>query len=228
VRQAFLKYLACGIFAHGFARARCGDCGHDYFVAFSCKGRGVCPSCNARRMVETAAHLCDHVFPRLPVRQWVLSVPKRLRYFMQREGVVLNMVLRIFLRVIAQSLQTHAPGTANVDTAALHIGAVAFIHRFGSSLNEHVHFHVCVVDRVFEPVAVEEGVCNGVIFHPATGVYADTVAQVQASLRLPLLRAFVGRGLLEGFEAKEMLAYRHSGFSVDTSVCIAAHDRAGL
>jgi hypothetical protein len=33
-------------------------------------------------MAETAAHLTDHVFPRLPVRQWVLSVPKRLRYFM--------------------------------------------------------------------------------------------------------------------------------------------------
>jgi len=31
-------------------------------------------------MVETAAHLTDHVFHRLPVRQWVLSVPKRLRY----------------------------------------------------------------------------------------------------------------------------------------------------
>ena len=37
--------------------------------------------------------------------------------------------------------------------ALLHIGAVAFIHRFGSSLNEHVHFHVCVVDGVFEAVA---------------------------------------------------------------------------
>jgi Transposase zinc-binding domain len=37
VRQAFRKYLECGIFAHGFARARCDDCGHDYFVAFSCK-----------------------------------------------------------------------------------------------------------------------------------------------------------------------------------------------
>jgi hypothetical protein len=96
VRQAFRKYLECGIFAHGFARAWCDDCGHDYFVAYSCKGRGVCPSCNTRRMVETAAHLCDHVFPRLPVRQWVLSVPKRLRYFMQRDGAVLNMVLRIF------------------------------------------------------------------------------------------------------------------------------------
>jgi hypothetical protein len=49
VRQAFRKYLECGIFAHGFARARCDDCGHDYFVAFSCKSRGVCPSCNTRR-----------------------------------------------------------------------------------------------------------------------------------------------------------------------------------
>ena len=42
VRQAFRKYLECGIFAHGFARAWCDDCGHDYFVAYSCKGRGVC------------------------------------------------------------------------------------------------------------------------------------------------------------------------------------------
>ena len=55
-----------------FARVRCDDCGDDYLVAFSCKGRGVCPSCNTRRMAEAAAHLTDHVFPRLPVRQWVL------------------------------------------------------------------------------------------------------------------------------------------------------------
>ena len=78
VRQAFEQYLECGIFAH----ARCGYCGHDFLVAFSCKGRGVCPSCTTPRMAETAAHLSDHVFPRLPVRQWVLSVPKRLRYFL--------------------------------------------------------------------------------------------------------------------------------------------------
>jgi hypothetical protein len=71
---------------------------------------------------------------------------------MQRDGAVLNMVLRILLRVIAQTLQTHSPGAANVDRAALHIGAVASIHRFCSSLNEHVHFHVCVVDWVFEEV----------------------------------------------------------------------------
>jgi hypothetical protein len=54
------------------------------------------------------------------------------------------------------------------------------------------------------------------------------VAQVQADLRRRILRAFVGRGLLESFEAKDMLAYKHSGFSVDAGVCIEAHDRAAL
>jgi hypothetical protein len=237
VRQAFRKYLECGIFAHGFARAWCDDCGHDYFVAYSCKGRGVCPSCNTRRMVETAAHLTDHVFPRLPVRQWVLSVPKRLRYFMQRDGAVLNMVLRIFLRVIAQSLSANCPGAADVDKAALHIGAVAFIHRFGSSLNAHVHFHVCVVDGVFEAVAGEGGTDAdadvqaspaGVIFHPASAIDAPAVAQVQATLRKRIVRAFVARGLLQSCDAKDMLAYQHSGFSVDAGVCIESHDRAAL
>ena len=90
------------------------------------------------------------------VRQWVLSVPKRLRYFMQRDGPVLNMVLRIFLRVIAQSLQAHCIGAANADKESLHIGAVAFIRRFGSSLNEHVHFHVCVVDEGQTPRPLQE------------------------------------------------------------------------
>ncbi len=140
------------------------------------------------------------------------------------------MVLRIFLRVIAQGLQSNSPGAANADKASLHIGAVAFIHRFGSSLNEHVDFHVCVVDGVFEEVAWDADVqaaAPGVVFHPASDIDGDTVFQVQATLRRRILRAFVGRGLRESFEAKEMLGYRHSGFSVDTSVCIAAHDRAG-
>ena len=69
-------------------------------VAFSCKGRGVCPSCNARRMAETAAHLVDHVFPPLPVRQWVLSLPKRLRYFLKTNPAAVSAVLHILLRVI--------------------------------------------------------------------------------------------------------------------------------
>jgi len=76
VEREFRRYLECAILAHGFARARCAECSHDFLIAFSCKGRAVCPACNARRMVETAAHRVDQVFPPLPVRQWVLSVPE--------------------------------------------------------------------------------------------------------------------------------------------------------
>ena len=50
---------------------------------------------------------------------------------MQRDGTVFNMVLRIFLRVIAQSLFASCPDVASVDKATPHIGAVAFIQRFG-------------------------------------------------------------------------------------------------
>lgn len=51
-------------------------------------------------MAETAAHLVDHIFQRLPVRQWVLAVPKRLRYFLQRDTALQGAVLRIFLSVV--------------------------------------------------------------------------------------------------------------------------------
>ena len=60
------------------------------------------------------------------------------------------MVLCIFQRVIEQSQQDHSPGATNVGRVALQIGALAFVRRFGSTLNCHVHFHACVVDVVFE------------------------------------------------------------------------------
>ena len=61
VERDFRGYLECGILAHGFARARCEGCGHERLIPISCKSRGICPSCNARRMCEVAAHLTDHV-----------------------------------------------------------------------------------------------------------------------------------------------------------------------
>ena len=68
----------------------------------------------------------------------------------------------------------------------------------------------------------------GIVFHPASAMDATAVAQVQTDLRRRILRAFVGRGLIESVDAKEMLAYQHSGFSVDAGVLIEAHDRAAL
>jgi hypothetical protein len=62
------------------------------------------PSCNAQWTAETAAHLLDHVFPPLPARQWVLSVPKRVRWHPEHEPQALSAALRILLRVIEAHL----------------------------------------------------------------------------------------------------------------------------
>ena len=61
----------------------------------------------------------------------------------------------------------------------------------------------------------------GIVFHPATSIDADALAQVQATLSRRILRAFVGRSLIEQADAKEMLAYQHSGSSVDAGALIA-------
>jgi ribosomal protein S27E len=80
VRREFEDYLKCGRLEHGFLRVRCSGCHVEKLVAFSCKRRGFCPSCGARRMVESAALLVDEVLPAVPMRQWVLSVPFALRF----------------------------------------------------------------------------------------------------------------------------------------------------
>ena len=66
-------------------------------------------------MEETAAHLVNEVFPQVPVRQWVLSFPKRLRYFLARDSDLLNHVLRIFLDGLVKVLQSCFPDAS--DTA---------------------------------------------------------------------------------------------------------------
>ena len=86
------------------------------------------------RIAESPAEI-PHVFPPLPVRQWVLSVPKRLRYFLQNDPKALNTALWIFLRVIHANLHQPCAGATGIDQRDVHIGACAFIHRFGSSLN---------------------------------------------------------------------------------------------
>lgn len=80
VERELRSYLDCGVLVRGFLRVHCDACGKHRLVPYSCKRRNFCPSCGGRRMADTAAHLVDRVFPEVPVRQWVLSLPFHLRY----------------------------------------------------------------------------------------------------------------------------------------------------
>ena len=115
IEEELRGYLECGILCFGFARALCTGCRQGFVVAFSCKGRGVCPSCNGRHMAQTAAHLADHVIPPVPVRQWVISVPKRLRCFLADRPAAVRALTKIFLAEIERLLCAAAGVTIDAD-----------------------------------------------------------------------------------------------------------------
>jgi hypothetical protein len=75
-----------------------------------------------------------------------LWVPKRLRWYLEREPRAVSAVLPILLRVIEAHLRRGSGTSAHAQ-----LGAVSFIHRFGASLNGHIHYHGCVIDGVFAP-----------------------------------------------------------------------------
>lgn len=82
VEEELRAFVTCGDLRGGFARFQCRRCGFERLLPFSCKGRGFCPSCMARRAAERAAHLIDRVIPMVPTRQFVLSLPVWLRYLL--------------------------------------------------------------------------------------------------------------------------------------------------
>ena len=145
VQQEFSDYLKCGRLEHGFLRVQCTHCHHEHLVAFSCKRRGFCPSCGARRMAESAALLVDEVFPEQPVRQWVLSFPFQLRFLFASRPQLMGRVLGIVYRAIS----SHLIKKSGFTRKTAQTGAVTLIQRFGSALNLNVHFHMLFLDGVY-------------------------------------------------------------------------------
>jgi hypothetical protein len=109
------------------------------------KRRGFCPSCGARRMSQTAAHLVDHIIPQAPVRQWVLSLPIPLRLLLAAQPELVTPVLGVVQRVLERRLLDVAGLVAGEGQG----GAVTLIQRFGSAANLNVHLHCLVLDGVY-------------------------------------------------------------------------------
>ena len=174
-------------------------------------------------MAEVAAHLTDHVLPHLPIRQWVLSLPKRLRPFLHGSPEVASTVLGVFLRALRSTLRRACPTAPRGSE----IAAISFPQRFGSSLNPHYHFHLLAVDGVLSEA--ESHGSGGVRFHEATELGSEHGEPLARLVQYRILRALRRRGLLAEDTASDMLTWQGTGgFSVDGSVRIEADDRTGV
>jgi hypothetical protein len=189
VRRELYAYLDCGILANGFARVHCTSCGRDERVAFSCKGRGFCPSCCGRRMAESATHLAEEVLPAVPIRQWVLSFPYPVRLALAYDASLCATVRRILVRTL---LGWHAARAARAGVTRGRSGAVVVAQRFGSALNLNLHFYALVLDGVY----ASPDPFTRPVFHPAEPLSDHDVEEVTALLHRRVLRHLTRAGPL--------------------------------
>ena len=105
------------------------------------------------------------------------------------------------------------------------LGAVSFLHRFGSALNHHVHLHTCMADGVFVPAADHAGCDARPAFLPARPINQADLAALTERVRRGVIRWFKLTRLLDAAAAADMLVWVNSGFSVDASVRITLIDR---
>ena len=148
IKEDFLKYLDCGILAKGFIRVHCDECKHDRTVAFSCKRRSWCPSCGGKRLTETAAHLTDSVFPEVQIRQWVISFPMQIRFFMAHNPKLTTKILDIYIRIISNFYSKRVKKVFNIEKPQT--GSVTLIQRFNSALCLSPHYHALFIDGAYD------------------------------------------------------------------------------
>ena len=164
-------------------------------------------------MTERAAHLVDHVFPPdVPVRQWVLSVPHRLRYRLAYDHTLCRAVVRAWVRVLRAFYRRRARqgGVADGET-----GMVTGVQRFGGAVNLHLHLHTLVLDGVFALAA--DGT---LVFHPAPPPTAAELQRVAASVRRRIGRLLARRGIELDADVADPL--------VDESVALAGLSQAAV
>ena len=191
VRQELDGYLTCGSLNRGFAHIKCGSCGHSRLVAFSCKGRGFCPSCFGRRMAEVSLNLQDHVLPEhVPLRQWVLTLPYPLRARLAYDGPLLGAVVRLFADTVLAWYRRRMQIAGAPDGRG---GAITVVQRTSSDLRCNPHVHAIFLDGVF--VAAPNG--GKPAFHPLPHLSNTAVADVLQISRTRILRFLSRRGVVD-------------------------------
>lgn len=201
VDGAVARYLDCGIVENGFARVRCADCHKDVLVAFSCKGRGMCPSCGAKRAAETAARLREDVLEPVGHAQWVFTVPKMLRPYYLRNRELLGDLCRAAWQTVREMMVAAAG-------EEIRPGMVAVVQTFGSKINFHPHVHAMVS---------RGGWTKADVWIPVA--YVDT-KPAELLFRHKVFSLLRKAGVIDEDRIALLLSWKHSGFSIHNSVTV--------
>ena len=194
VLAAFDKYLNCGILLHGCARAVCQECHHSELLAFSCKRRCLCSSCDAKRAVLFAEHLQNELLLPYPHSHQVYTIPKRLRPFFKFNRKLHSHLYQAAFGTWSDLIDDELPGCQT--------GAVMALHTAGDLLNFHPHVHSMMLHGATDQAGV---------FHPLDSINTEYLTK---RFQHRILEALRKEQLIEQGVIDNMLAWEHSGFHV--------------
>jgi hypothetical protein len=139
--QVIERFITCGDPREGFARIYCDACRHEYLLAYSCKTRTFCPSCQQKRVLLYGEWVEQNVLAPVAHRQYVFTLPKLLRPIFSRHRAWLGELCRIAARLLSDAYTAAAPDARP--------GLILFVQTFGDLANFNPHLHVLAADGVF-------------------------------------------------------------------------------
>jgi hypothetical protein len=135
IGEVMRKYLECGDLHRDFARLGCDGCRYQAILAYSCKCRLFCPSCQQKRVLLFAEWLDTHILQQVSHAQFVFTIPKLLRPIFKYHPRELGLLCKSAWQSLKEMFQEVA-----ADPSALP-GVVLSVQSYGDSLNLHPHIH---------------------------------------------------------------------------------------
>jgi hypothetical protein len=132
----------------------------------------------------------DFVVPKVPVRQWVLSFPKQLRFVLARDKQLFGSALGCLLKEV---FAFHRKRARALGIRGGQPGAISYLQYFGSALQLTPHFHCVVPDGVF----VEESETEVPKFYPLPPPSDAEVEPLLLRVMKRLHALFTRKGLLD-------------------------------
>jgi hypothetical protein len=203
VRDLMEAFVKCGDPHFGFLRLKCLEptCASktEQIVPFSCKSRGLCPSCSKKRALLWAERMVEEVFPHVPVVQLVFTIPKIFRKAFLFKRSLYGDLSRAAYAATLDFFRQHFPAIEGAVP-----GMVVAPQSFGSLLNYHPHWHSICSLGVFDQTGAFHPAPSDLDFSPLEGLFRERVFkallenEATTEERVTLVRSWV-----------------HSGFNID-------------
>ena len=208
IGKVLRKYLECGDLHRGFARLGCDGCRYHAILAYSCKCRLFCPSCQQKRVLLFAEWLDTHILAEVHHAQFVFTIPKLLRPIFKYHPRDLGLLCKSAWQALKQMFQEVA-----WDPSALP-GVVLSVQSYGDRLNLHPHVHAIAGRGVWSSDGSFEAI-------PAL----DT-RQLMLLFRHHVIKNLLAAGRISQAAVEILDRFHHPGFSAYEGAGVSADDSA--